>query len=37
MCDAHAVHLVSQEGDRFEVSLEVANMSEFLKTICDGK
>ena len=33
--DTRAVHLVSQEGESFEVQLETAKMSELVKTMID--
>jgi hypothetical protein len=35
--DARLVALVSQEGDSFNVSLDVAQMSELVKTMIDGE
>lgn len=36
MSENRTVHLVSQEGEQFDVSLEVAKMSELVKTMFDG-
>jgi hypothetical protein len=36
MSETRTVHLVSQEGEQFDVSLEVAKMSELVKTMFDG-
>lgn len=36
MTENRTVHLVSQEGEQFDVSLEVAKMSELVKTMFDG-
>jgi hypothetical protein len=33
MSETRTVHLVSQEGEQFDVSLEVAKMSELVKTM----
>mmetsp|Transcript_25178 Transcript_25178/g.37099 ORF Transcript_25178/g.37099 Transcript_25178/m.37099 type:complete len:169 (+) Transcript_25178:56-562(+) len=35
--DNRTVHLVSQEGEQFDVSLEVAKMSELVKTMFDDE
>ena len=35
--NARTIHLVSQEGEQFDVSLEVGSMSELVKTMFDGK
>jgi hypothetical protein len=37
MAETRTVHLVSQEGEQFDVSLEVAKMSELVKTMFDGE
>eukprot|EP00341_Mesodinium_pulex_P013965 CAMPEP_0116896400 /NCGR_PEP_ID=MMETSP0467-20121206/5652_1 /TAXON_ID=283647 /ORGANISM="Mesodinium pulex, Strain SPMC105" /LENGTH=165 /DNA_ID=CAMNT_0004567549 /DNA_START=45 /DNA_END=542 /DNA_ORIENTATION=- len=37
MADTRTVHLVSQEGEQFDVSLEVAKMSELVKTMFDDE
>ena len=34
--DGKMVHLVSQEGEAFDVQLPVAKMSELVKTMIDG-
>jgi len=34
--DQRMVHLVSQEGESFDVQLGVAKMSELVKTMIDG-
>ena len=36
MSETRTVHLVSQEGEQFDVSLDVAKMSELVKTMFDG-
>ena len=35
--DDRMIHLVSQEGESFDVQLPVAQMSELVKTMIDGK
>lgn len=35
--DQRMVHLVSQEGESFDVQLGVAKMSELVNTMIDGK
>ncbi len=35
MADERSVHLVSQEGESFDVSLSVARLSELVKTMID--
>ena len=37
MADGRTVHLVSQEGEQFDVPLDVANMSELVKTMFDAE
>jgi hypothetical protein len=37
MAETKTVRFISEEGDRFDVSLEVAQLSELIMTLIDGK